>query len=139
MTEIGSLTDWTDNDGGGTGTSFTLTSGFNITGSIDRITLGATDTFDGDGYVLTLDGLTSFEGLFNLKGGTIKDLGIIVEDSCSLAEYQGWLVRNNDDDEGFGTIQDCYVQCASDISNRGSNSLRRGTGPTLFTNRSNSF
>jgi hypothetical protein len=125
MTEIGDVDDWKANDGNTSGgTSFTLTADFTINEAISHITLAAGDTFDGNGYVITLGAsVTSFEGLFILAGGTIKDLGVEADNNATTGQYFGWMVKQGNAGSevgnyvGTATIQDCYVKCNS-ISDR---------------------
>ena len=106
MTEIGSATDWTDNDNNsGGGTNFSLTDNITLTAS-DPIYLIAGDTFDGNGYIITLESRSNFSGLFILQGGTIKDLGVVTKGGCTLASNKGWLVTQASSTSGFGTIQE---------------------------------
>lgn len=73
-----------------------------------QINLG-TYTFEGNNKTITLPSSSDMEGLFQLSGGTIKNLTVDGSNS-SLSTYNAWIVKGETTtDIQYGNIINCHV------------------------------
>jgi len=74
-----------------------------ITSGINNMTINQGIIFNGNGHKIFIN-ISGFGGLFDLEGGTVKNVGVECEPSISVGGYQGWIAK----EKAFGEIKGCY-------------------------------
>jgi hypothetical protein len=129
---IGNVADKTffETTGIGHGFNGAMNTTYTLNGNIDldyvenytSIIIDDNNIFDGSGYTITIKtGLTAtFNGLFNVIKGTVRNVKVVQSSSITLASGKGYIVSN---DGGSGIGKTCTVEnCSITFDNLGEES-----------------